>query len=117
MQHIPKVLVLTRRLAEACATKALLNGAGFEVLTATTLEMAKTLSRCLPLRAAVVCRHSFSDTEREHLLTELQACHPDIRIILACPGCTGCNEREGRSGTLDDVSHIQIITLGLTRQS
>jgi hypothetical protein len=100
-----------------CTTKALLNGAGFEVLTATTLEMAKTLGRCISFRAAVVCRHSFSDAEREHLSAELQGFHPDLQIVLACPGCTGCVEREGRIGTLEDISHIQIITSSLNRQS
>ncbi|MFB3814093.1 MAG: hypothetical protein ACE14L_08265 [Terriglobales bacterium] len=96
--HMRKVLVVTKRRADMCAAKELLNGFGYDVATATNLEAAAAVGRSVRLDAAVVCRHSFDDAERDSITAALKTNCPELRIVYLCPGCTGCDENAGIIG-------------------
>jgi len=103
-----KVLAITKRTAELCGTQALLYRAGFELVTATNIATARSLIRALRIKAVIICRHSWTDEERDTIVSDLMANHPEVAVILRCPGCTGCDEATDTPGTLSD-------TLPLTR--
>jgi hypothetical protein len=111
MSGSPKVLAVTKRPAHLCAATAQLNGYGFEVSTVTNLDLAIGLARRIDYQAAVVCRHSLTDSERDHIVAGLEKSSPGLRIIARCPGCTGCDEAQGVAGKLDsDEAIVQIAT-------
>ncbi len=95
---VPKVLVISKRVAEMCATKALLNRAGFDVAVVTNVATAAALARAVAYRAAVVCFHTFNASERDQIESELKASNPDLQIVARCPGCLGCEE--GRANVI-----------------
>ncbi len=106
---MPKVLTVTRRPAELCAAKSMLNGAGFDVVTATSLQFALIAARSIRLDAAFLCRHSFSASERDNIATGLLAARPELVIVGRCPGCVGCNEEAGIIGKLDDTTEVSAL--------
>jgi hypothetical protein len=111
---IPKVLVISKRPASLCATKAMFDQAGFEVAVVTNIQTASALARRLVYRAAVVCFHSFTLVEREELLSGLKSSNPELQIVAQCPGCLGCDEgRLDVLGTLpaEDTTIPQIVTI------
>lgn len=95
-----KVLTVTKRTASLCGLQTLLYSSGFEMVTATNMIGARSVLNAMPLRAVIICRHSWSDAEREALTRELAASYPAISVVLHCPGCTGCDEAAGRAGVL-----------------
>ena len=112
---LPKVLAVTRRPAELCATKALLNGFGYDVATATNVPLAVSLSRSLSYEAAFVCRHSFSDEERQQITEDLRRSKPGLVVIAHCPGCTGCDEEKAIRGKLNDEQAMAEFALALQK--
>jgi DNA-binding NtrC family response regulator len=107
--RMPKVLLVTKRTADLCATKAMLNSAGFDVMTATDLAVARSVGGCIPFAAAILCKHSFTDEDRENLTAQLRTIHPDFNVIAVCPGCTGCLEEQGIIGSLGDTGAINSV--------
>ncbi len=112
---IPKVLTVTRRPAELCAAKAMLNAAGFDVVTATNLKVALVAARSIRFDAAFVCRHSFEADEREEIATGLLAGNPELVIVGRCPGCVGCDEKAGVIGKLEDTDQIAAVVAAVTQ--
>jgi DNA-binding NtrC family response regulator len=106
--RIPKVLAVTKRLGELCATKAMLNAAGFDVATATNIQVAQALGRSLRFEAAIVCRHSFTDEERQQIAVELKKSAPGMVVIAMCPGCS-CVDDNGEIRRLTDLSAVNTI--------
>lgn len=104
-----KVLAVTRRTPEMCATKAKLNAAGLDVVTVTNLALAKSLGQKMHFKAAIICLDSFTPQERDELATELKKSNPDLEVVVRCPGCTGCDEAAGKIGVLSDTVHIEQI--------
>jgi hypothetical protein len=107
----PRVLAITKRTAQLCGTQALLYGAGFELVTATSLAVARSLIGALRVKAVIVCLHSWTEEERESIAAELAAKHPEVSVVMRCPGCTGCDEANHTPGTLcDSLPLTQLIT-------
>ncbi len=110
---IPRVLTVTRRPADLCAAKAMLNGAGFDVVVATSLEAAVVVGRSIRWDAAFVCRHSFSDEERDRIAAGLLHANPDVIIVGRCPGCVGCDESACIIGRLEQTEAISAVIAAL----
>ncbi len=111
--RLPKVLAVTRRPANVCAAKAMLNSAGFDVVTATNLETALTVGRAVPFDAAFICYHSFTPAQRDHIAGELKKASPQLVAIGHCPGCTGCDEAAGKTGKLEKADAISAMIAAL----
>ena len=103
----PTVLAITKRTAELCGTQPLLYEAGFALVTATSMDVARSVIKAIAVKAVIVCRGSWSEEERESIISELAADHPEVTIIVRCPGCTGCDEASHTPGTLSDT---QVLT-------
>ena len=85
-----------------CATQASLVAAGFEVATATNIAAARAAIRSLHVEAVVICRHSWTDEERDRLAADLTAVRPKLSYLMRCPGCVDFDESSGRPGSLTD---------------
>jgi hypothetical protein len=86
----------------------MLNGAGFDVATATSIQGAEALGRSIRFEAAIVCRHSFTDEEQQQITVELKKSAPSLVVIAKCPGCS-CVEDNGTIGTLTDLSAVNAV--------
>ncbi len=95
-----KVLAVTKRTADLCATQSLLYGAGFELITATNMDTACALIRVLPICGVIVCHDSWTEAERETMAAELKGFQLPM---MRCPGCTGCDEANHQPGKLTDL--------------
>ncbi len=113
----PRVLTVTRRPAKLCAAKAKLNGAGFDVVTATNLQAALTVARSVRCDAAFLCRHSFQEDERDQIATGLLEANPELLIVGRCPGCVGCDEQGGIIGKLEETDAIAALIAALLQNS
>ncbi len=113
----PKVLIVTRRMEELCATKALLNGYGFEVATVTNERAAKAAARAARYQGAVVCHHSFSHDERERIASGLRGVNPDLPVVLKCPGCEGYHEHPERIGALPEERSRELVAFARDSQA
>lgn len=109
-----KILAITKRTADLCATQSLLYAAGFQLVTATSMPVARGIINGLRIKGVIVCACSWSEEERAQIATELSAMQPQITVVMHCPGCTGCDEARGCQGTLRDRMPILrlIETLG-----
>ena len=107
-----KVLVLTKRLQDMCATQTLLYSAGFQMVTATNLDAARSVLRSVPVQAIIVCRWSWGKGERERILSELSGIRPEAALLVRCPGCTGCDDAApGPGHLLDQVPLTELISV------
>ena len=97
-----KVLAMTKRNAELCGTQSLLSGEGFELVTATSMTMARSV---IGAKGAIVCRDSWSEHERENIVSELATHRPEM-IVMCCPGCTGWVEASQTLGVLSDTTFL-----------
>lgn len=96
--RLREVLAITRRPAELCANRPLLDAAGFQLVTAANVAAARELIQHAPPRGLIVCLHSWSGVERDAITSGLKS----YRLpLMKCPGCLGCDEVAGRAGTLD----------------
>lgn len=100
MSRRNKVLAITKRTAELCATQSLLYAAGFELVTATNVVAARALIRALPVCGLIICEHSWTEAERAQIASVLASFSLPV---MNCPGCTGCDENCGKAGTLNDM--------------
>lgn len=82
-----RVLAITKRTAELCSTQSLLYRDGFELVTATNMTTARCVMKSITVRGVFVCRDSWSEQERESIISELVAGHPDVTIIMRCAKC------------------------------
>ena len=106
-----KVLAITKRTAELCGTQALLYGAGFELVAATNMAIARSVIKALRIKGVIVCLDSWSKEERDSIAADLAANHPEVTVVMRCPGCTGCEEAAKIPGTLSDTLPLtQLIT-------
>ena len=108
-----KAIVITKRLAAVCATKALLNSFGFDVATATTGQAVQAMTRAVPCQAAIVCFHSFTDSERDQIAAMLNSSNPKPAVVGRCPGCTGCDEDAGLIGNLPDDEWLGSVIMAM----
>jgi hypothetical protein len=105
------VLAITKRTAELCATQTLLYGAGYELVTATNMSIARVVMKAKRVGGVIVCRHSWSDEERESIVSDLAEKYPDVTTVVRCPGCTGCDEAGHKPGTFcDALPFTQLMT-------
>ena len=100
------MLAITKRTAQLCDTQSLLHGAGFGLLTATSMDVARSIIKAISVRAVIVCRGSWSVQERDSIVSELAANHPEVTITVRCPGCTGCDEVSDAPGELSDTEAL-----------
>jgi CheY-like chemotaxis protein len=54
-------------------------------------------------KGAIVCHGSWSEHEREHMVSELGTYNPEM-IVMCCPGCTGWVEAGQTPGVLSDTT-------------
>jgi hypothetical protein len=107
--NCPKVLAITKRTAQLCGTQPLLYEAGFALMTATSMDIARSIIKAVAVKGVIVCRGSWSEQESASIVAELAADHPEITVILRCPGCTGCGEASHTPGTLSDISSLAVL--------
>lgn len=103
----PKVLAITKRTGDLCATQAMLYGAGFELFAATSLLGARSAIRSLNVEGVILCRGSWTDAEKASILADLKSRNAELGFLVHCPGCTGCDEASGRAGTLVDCAPVR----------
>lgn len=108
-----KVIVVSKRLPDVCATKALLNSYGFDVATVTSEQAAQAVARSAPYQAAIICFHSFSDSERDRIEASLRNSDPKMAVVSRCPGCVGCDEQAGMIGTLPGEEWLSEIVMAM----
>ncbi len=99
-----KVLAITKRSAELCGTESLLRASGIKLVNADSLMAARRVIH--DVKGVIVCKHSWSEREHESIVSELETDHPEVAIIVRCPGCTGCDEANQRPGTLSGTQHL-----------
>ncbi len=101
-----KVLAITKRTAQLCGTQSLLYASGIELVGAASMKSARRVIKDDAVKGVIVCLHSWSEQERDGIVSELEANHPEVSVIVRCPGCTGCDEASQRPGTLRETHHF-----------
>jgi hypothetical protein len=101
-----KVLAITKRAAQFCGTQSLLYASGIELLGTTSMKSARRVIKDDAVKGVIVCLHSWSEQERDGMVSELEANHPDVSVIVRCPGCSGCDEAKQKAGTLTETHHF-----------
>jgi hypothetical protein len=102
--HQRKVLAITKRSAQFCGTQSLLHASGIELVDAASMRSARRVIQQAEVKGVIVCLHSWSEREREAMVSEPAANYPELAVIVRCPGCSGCDEASGVRGTLS-VTH------------
>lgn len=105
MQY-PKVLAVTKRMAELCGAQSLLYTAGFQLIAATNLDVATSVIKATPINGVIVCKHSWSDAEREGIARQVATLGIANGVVMRCPGCSGCDEPNQVPGTLCDTAAL-----------
>jgi len=101
-----KVLAITKRAAQFCGTKSLLYASGIELLGTASMKSARRVIKDDAVKGVIVCLHSWSKQERDGMVSELESNHPDVSVIVRCPGCSGCDEAGQKVGTLSETHHF-----------
>lgn len=101
-----KVLAITKRAAQFCGTQSLLHASGIELVGATSMRSARRVIQDDAVKGVIVCLHSWSEQERDGMVSELEANHPEVSVIVRCPGCRGCDEESQTPGTLSETHHF-----------
>jgi len=112
----PKVLAITTRHAEICATQSLLNEASIQALTATNINAARAIIKSTRLRGIIICRESWSPEEHDNLSADLWMLNPDVAIILRCAGCTECDEMNRCTGMLRNTVPLATFIAAISPQ-
>jgi hypothetical protein len=84
-------VAITKRRAQFCATQSLLHASGIDLLDAPSMESARQVISEAAVKGVIVCRHSWSPSERDEMIAELESSHPDLSVIVRCPGCSECD--------------------------
>jgi hypothetical protein len=100
----PKVLAITKRTAELCAGQSLLSMAGFDLVTATSLSAALSLMKTIDVKGVIVCKHSWTENERDSITDAIAVQCPEAVVIMRCLGCTTCDGGGDRAGTVSDTA-------------
>lgn len=82
IRHV--VLAITKRSAELCTLSLPYQA---ELVTATNMVAAQCVLRAIAVRGVYICRDSWSEQERESILSELAVEHPELTIIMRCAKC------------------------------
>lgn len=98
-----KVLAITKRAAQFCGTQSLLYASGIELVGTASMKSARRVIQDDAVKGVIVCLHSWSEQERDGMVSELEANHPEVSVIVRCPGCTGCDEANQKPGTLSET--------------
>lgn len=98
-----KVLAITKRAAQFCGTQSLLYASGIELVGAASMKSARQTIKDDAVKGVIVCLHSWSEQERDGMVSELETNHPDVSVIVRCPGCSGCDEATQTPGTLTET--------------
>ena len=114
MRSPPTILAITKRLGDLCGTQAMLYAAGMQLVTATSMAAALGTLHAVNVHAVILCRESWTAAERDSMVVELRASHPELAILVRCPGCNGCNEGTGVPGKLNDETPIASLLAALT---
>jgi hypothetical protein len=101
--HQRKVLAITKRTAQFCGTRSLLHASGIELVGAASMRSALRVIQHEAVKGVIVCLHSWSERERDAMVSELAVNHPEVAVIVRCPGCNGCDEKTGVPGTLSET--------------
>jgi hypothetical protein len=101
--HQRKVLAITKRTAQFCGTQSLLHASGIELVDAASMRSARRVIQQAAVKGVIVCLHSWSERERDAMVAELAVNHPEVTVIVRCPGCNGCDEETGTPGTLSET--------------
>ena len=109
----PKVLAITKRTAQLCGTQSQLHMAGFELVTATSMAIAEVVLKSVAVRGVIICKNSWSETERESFAAGIAKMHPGMILIMRCLGCSGCDEAAGRAGIMNDSAPLMQLILAL----
>jgi hypothetical protein len=86
-----QVLAITKRRAQLCGTQSLLQASGIELLDAPSMRSARQVINESAVKGVIVCMHSWSERERDQMVTELESDHPELSVIVRCPGCSECD--------------------------
>jgi DNA-binding NtrC family response regulator len=100
------VLAITKRSAQLCGMQALLHASGIELVAAASMKSARRVIKDDAVKGVIVCLHSWSERERNDMAAELEANHPEVAVIVRCPGCSGCDEARQIPGTLCETQPI-----------
>lgn len=92
----------------------MLYAAGMQLVTATSMAAARVTLNALNVQAVILCRESWSAAERDSMISELRLMHPELAVLVRCPGCTGCVEATGIPGQLNDETPIASLIAALT---
>lgn len=111
-QH--KVLAITKRTADLCGTQSLLYMAGFDLVTATSIAAAQSVIKALRVKGVIVCRHSWSDQERDSIVADLADNYPEVEVVVRCPGCTGCDEATHTPGILSNTLALTQLMMAIS---
>jgi hypothetical protein len=101
-----KVLAITKRAAQFCGTQSLLYASGIELVGTASMKSARRVIKDEAVKGVIVCLHSWSEQERDDMVSELETNHPGVSVIVRCPGCTGCDVASQRPGTLRETHHF-----------
>ena len=100
------VLGITARPATLCATQSLLFAAGIELFTVADLPSARAAINALRVRGVIVCKHSWSMSERSRILADLAEVRPGLVFVMRCPGCQESDVDAGIVGHLPDLVQV-----------
>ena len=98
-----RVLAITKRRAQLCGAQSLLHASGLELHGTSSMKTARRAMQGDAVKGVIVCLHSWSERERDEMVKEIQASHPELSVIVRCPGCSGCDETNCTPGTLSDT--------------
>jgi hypothetical protein len=101
-----KVLAITKRTAQLCGTQSLLHASGIELVGAPNMKSARRVIKDDAVKGVIVCLHSWSERERRDMVSELETDHPEVAVIVRCPGCSGYDEARCTPGTLREPHHF-----------
>ena len=101
-----KVLAITKRAAQFCGTQSLLYASGIELVGTASMKSARRAIKDEAVKGVIVCLHSWSEQERDGIVSELEANYPEVSVIVRCPGCSGCDEASQKPGTLRETQQF-----------
>lgn len=78
------------------------------------MAAARSVVTPLAVKGIIVCLHSWTEQERESIVSELAAKHPELPVIVRCPGCHGHDEASHTPGTLSDSQFLPELMSAIT---
>ena len=100
MSEDARILAITKRTGDLCATQCFLHRAGLGLAAATNLNAAHTVIRGGRVAGVIICRHSWSEPECEAIVCALASQYPGLAVAIRCPGCTEHDEAPQQRGSL-----------------